>query len=433
MADLSALPALDIDPATFGARANAAMSSSLLAQQEAPLQLQQQQTAAQKATALAPLEIEDEKNQSRLKDIATANDTLAQVAKEAQAADPGDAADVWDRGMKAAADSGVGVASQYVGHYRPDLAERVGDIYGGQGANGQSSSKASAPGAPGPDPQMLDIQLAKMPPAKVVQGLANMNAAISGFNSVKDQQSWDEEIQRLRTNGAPIDQVLPNTDWNPLNYATVARFVKSLTPIRDAMDRAVARQQVGLGGQSLTKPLGTSQYIGSTPDTQMPVYHNATTGEDTVGNVAVGPKPSAAISTFQYKLRAGQAAGMSDQDALSFANGTKALPPERLQAIALTEANKELGDATLAGAQISNPDAWVRDKAAQNYQLLSSKAVQAPGGGGNSSPAADVSKTPPSVLPPRAVAAIKGNGGKPYSFANGQVWTMRGNTPVRVK
>lgn len=428
MAELSGLPALDIDPVTFGARANQAMTTSMLAQQEAPLELQQQQVATQKASALAPLEIEEQKNRSRLQDLATANQTLAQVAKDAQAADPADAPDVWDRGMKAAADNGVGVASQYVGHYRPDLAERVGDVYGGQG---QGSANAPGAGAPAPDPQALQRAVAQLPPEKLTTALGNLNRAITSFNSVKDQQSWEAELQALKDGGIDVSKFLPSLDWNPMNYAAAARAIKSMVPYRDAMASRAALLTAGVT-PAAPAPLGTSTYIGIDPETQKPIYHNSVTGQDTVGQQPIGPKPTAAVSTFQYKLRVAQGAGMSDQDALAFANGTKALPPERLQAIALTEANKELGDATLAGAVIPNPDAWVRDKAQQNFQLLSSSAVKAPGGGagggGSTTPA-------PAALPARALSAVQAAGGKPVKFNNGLTykWDARAKRAVQVQ
>jgi hypothetical protein len=422
----SGLPALDIDPLKRAAEIN---------QQNAQTGLIQQQTAASKqsldtTTALAPYVIKDTQRRSGLEDMAAANQTLAQVAKDAQAADPADAPDIWDRGMQAAAATGNTVASQYVGHYRPDLAERVGDIYGGQGA-GAAGARGGAGGAGQPDQAAMERAIASMPAPKIVQALGNLNRAISSFNTVKDKESWDAEMQALKDSGIDPTKFLPSTDWNPMNYAQAARTIKSLVPYRDAM---AARAAIVAAGATppAPAPLGTSQYIGSSPESQFPVYHNSTTGEDTVGKVPVGPKPSAAISTFQYKLKLATGSGMSGQDALAFANGTKSLPPERLQAIALTEANKELGDATLAGAQIPDPDAWVRDKARQNFQLLSTSAVQAPGGGagggGSTTPA-------PAALPARALSAVKAANGRPVRFNNGLTykWDARAQRAVPVQ
>jgi hypothetical protein len=430
----SGLPALDIDPLKRAADINQTNAQTALTRQNTNL-VQQNIAASKQAlettTALAPFVVKDAKRQSGLADAAAANQTLAQVAKDAQAADPADAPDIWDRGMQAAAASGNQVASQYVGHYRPDLAERVGDIYGAP-AGGGAGARAASGGAAQMDQDAMERAIASMPAPKVVQALGNLNRAITSFNTVKDKESWDAEMQALKDSGIDPSRFLPSTDWNPMNYAAAARTIKSLVPYRDAMAQRAAISAAGATPPA-PKPLGTSSYIGSQPDTQFPVYHNTTTGEDTVGKVAVGPKPSAAISTFQYKLKLAQGSGMGDQDALAFANGTKSLPPERLQAIALSEANKELGDATLAGAVIPDPDAWVRDKARQNFQLLSASTVKAPGGGGAGGGG---STTPaPAALPPRALDAVKAAAGRPVKFNNGLTykWDQKAQRAVPVQ
>lgn len=417
----SGLPALDIDPLKRAADINQTNAQTALTRQNTDL-VQQNIAAGKQAlqttTALAPFAIKDAQRQSGLADTAANNATLAQVAKDAQAADPADAPDIWDRGMQAAAANGNQVASQYIGHYRPDLAERVGDIYGGQG--GGAAARGGAGAGPAPmDPQAIDRAIASMPPAQVTQALGNLNRAITSFNTVKDKESWDAEMQALKDSGIDPSRFLTSTDWNPMNYAAAARTIKSLVPYRDAMAARAALVATGATPPA-PAPLGTSQYEGIAPDTQRPIYHNATTGQDTIGPYVMGAKPTAAVSTFQFKLRTAAAAGMSDQDALAFANGTKSLPPERLRAIAMTEANKQLGDATLAGEQIPNPDAWVRQKSEENFRTLSASAVQAPGGGGAGGGG---STTPaPAALPPRALSAVQGAAGKPVRFNNGLVY-----------
>lgn len=416
MADLSGLPALDVNPIGFGADTNnrAAVSQlNQLAVQKAqalqPLEIEQQ-------SKLIPLEIKEKQDASRLQEMQTANTTLAQVAKDAAAADPADAPRIWDEGMQAAAQRGVSAASQYIGHYRPDLAERVGDVYGG-GAQGKGGSSSAATQSP-QDQAAIERAVAGMPVAQVQTALGNLNRAITSFNNVKDQQSWEDELQALKEGGIDPSKFLPSLDWNPMNYATAARTIKSLVPYRDAMAGRAAILAAG-GRAAEPTPLGTNTYIGTTPDKQLPVTLNTTTGKESVGDVPVGPKPSAATSTFMFKQKMAIDAGMTQAEALNFANGVKSLPPERLQEMALSEANKELGDASLAGAVIPDPDAWVRDKAAENYKLLTSSAVAAPGGGAGGG--AGTTRTPPpaSQLPKRAIDTLKAAGGKPVKFNNG--------------
>lgn len=254
MAGYSALPSLDIDPIGIGAAHAASMQSTLDAQQQydaraqlLPGQLEAQKLENDTNSQLAPLQIQSAKSRSALETMSLANTTLAQVARDAQAADPEDASAIWDEGMKAAADKGVVTAKQYVGHYRADLAEKIGDAYGSEEGGKSKTSGGGAAAANAPDPGSLDMQFAKLPPQQVQKSLSNLNRVIQSFNTVKDKQSWDNEIQSLREAGIPIDQILPNTDWNPLNYATAKRLVDNQVPYRDAAERAIARQTAGVG------------------------------------------------------------------------------------------------------------------------------------------------------------------------------------------
>lgn len=248
MADLSGLPALDVDPATFGARANTAMAQSGLSQLSLQKQQALQPLELAQQSELIPLATEAKKRESMLARTQAGNDMIAQAAKDAMAADPEDAPSIWDKGMKAAADAGHTSASQFIGHYYPAKAQQISDAYGAP-AGGEAGSGKSGNGQEpsGPDPKMLDMQISQLPPQQVAQSLGNMNRAISSFNNVKDKESWDAEIQTLRDNGIAVDKLLPNTEWNPLNYASAARLIKNMTPIRDAMERATSRMQSGLG------------------------------------------------------------------------------------------------------------------------------------------------------------------------------------------
>jgi len=130
------------------------------------------------------------------------------------------------------------------------------------------------------------------------------------------------------------------------------------------------------------------QYVGTEQGTGKPVYHDIHTAQDVTGATPIGPKPSTAMSTFLLKQQAYLQSHPDDQNgALEFANGKRNMSPAQMQESALNQANKELADATLAGAVIPDPDAWVRQKTAANYALISGagapqvsnpKAVTAP-------------------------------------------------------
>lgn len=235
---------MDINPALYGAQSGTAALGEMSA-------LQDYQTKSQ----LAPIAIHDAQTASRLGDVkagqdqaAAANAALAQVARDAQAADPEDAPGIWDAGMKKAASAGATVASQYVGHYRPDLAERVGSAYGGaQGA-------AAAPGAGGaPDPAMVQSAVAQMPAPQLSQALGNLNRVITSFNGVRDEESWNNEMQSLREAGIDVSKFLPNMDWNPMNYAAASRMVKNLVPYRDAMATRAALTTSGVSTPTIPR------------------------------------------------------------------------------------------------------------------------------------------------------------------------------------
>lgn len=447
MADFSQLPALDIDPVGFGAKDAlaqaqaqnaqqalvAAKAANLEQQQLAPDVLAAKKAQLQEQTTLAPLDTTSAQQRSQLETTDYGNKQLAQVAAATAAADPTDAPDIWDDGMKKAAANGVTTASQYIGHYRPDLAERVQDVYGGagsgqRGAGGAGAAEASSGGA---DPVQIQRAVASMPIGQAQTALRNLNRAITSFNGVKDQASWDAEMTNLQESGINVDAFLPNTDWNPLNYAAASRVVKSLTPYRDAVAQRVAITDVGGAAPAAGQLYEPDYALAGVNTTGKPVYFDKHSAAERVGESTIGAKPSAATGTFMMKQNAWLSAHPGDQQgALEFANGKRSMDPSQMQVEALNQANKELGDAVLAGAQIDDPDKWVRQRTAQNFQQISSASFSAPGS--NGTPGATTSGG--AALPARAVQAVKAAGGKPVKFNNGTVYKMGANgQPIRVQ
>lgn len=428
MGEWSSLPAMEINPVGFGAKNRAALAESDLAQlrldqarQLAPLDLQEKQ-------ATVPLTIRQKQNEQRVSDIDTGNKVIGQVVRDTMAADPEERAKVWDRGMQGAVDSGVAAARQHIGHFRDDLMERMDDVYNGA-AEGKRGGGAIDAKAGELDRQAVERQVAQMKPAELVQSAKRANDIINSFNKVTDKDSWDHEIEYLKMQGIDVAQIMPNTEWSALNYTAVKnRITKKLAPYRDAMmDRSMV---LGIGAKPPEPtPVGKSTYIGTDPDTHQPVYHNQDTGQDTRGPYAVQPKGSAGLATFQGKYMAALNSGMGDSDALQFANGRKSLPPERLQAIALQQATKQLADETLAGATIENPEAWVRSKTVENMTLL----TKAAGSGSAPAPAAQRGGGGGGGPPQQVMDQLKKAGGKPLRFGNQQVWKWQNGRAVRVQ
>src|SRR6202012_4500646 len=379
MAGFSGIPALDVNPIGVGTANTAGMLGNMTQlqnyqtqQQLLPAQIADTEAQYAQRSQLRPLELQEAKQKSALEGAEFGNQALAQVARDAQAADPEDAPAVWDEGMKRAAAQGVTQADQYIAHYRPDLAERIADVYGGR-TEGATGARANAQAGPMGNPNAVARAVAQMPMPDVKRALGNLNLAISSFNKVKDQASWESEIQTLREAGIAVDNFLPNLDWNPINFAAASRAIRGLVPMRDAMAQRAAAAAMGAPAVSpppMYEP--NYQYVGTEQGTGKPVYHDIQTAQDVTGATPIGPKPSTAMSTFLLKQQAYLQSHPDDQNgALEFANGKRNMSPAQMQESALNQANKELADATLAGAVIPDPDAWVRQKTAANYALIS--------------------------------------------------------------
>lgn len=382
MAGDSGLPALAVDPLSLGvnntARAVQTMSGLQAYQQQQAVQpgeIAAANAVNQAKTTMAPLEAQNAQYESQLKRIGFQNEALANVARAAQAADPEDAAKVWDDGMKEAMANGVPQAEQYISHYRPDLAEKVGNAYSAAGAGGRGAAGGAEGPGPATDPAIARA-VAAMPAPQLQKGLGNINRVISGFNNVHDADSWNQELQALQDAGIDVKQFLPNLDWSPLNYAAASRMIQKLMPTRDAMAQRAALEATGAPVAEpapLYEPKST--YIGTQPGTGLPVYHDATTGKDTIGTSPVQPKMSAGLLTFQGKVAAAKAAGMGDQEALDFANGKKDMSDAQMEEAAHAQASKDLADIALAGGQTpADPQAWIASRTSENLNAL--KAAQ---------------------------------------------------------
>lgn len=197
----------------------------------------------QKSSALAPLDVQNATEDADAKKTQYGNDLIANAAQAAKAADPADAPQVWDDAMKAALAKGVTAAGQYVGHYRPQLADNVADIYGGK--NAQQGATAAALN-PMNDPVAIDRAISQMTPDQRTKGLKLQNTIIEGFNRVRDETSFNNEVDDLRKAGLPVDNfLLPGADWR-LNYAHVAGIIKEMTPRRDALQNYIAQEATGM-------------------------------------------------------------------------------------------------------------------------------------------------------------------------------------------
>lgn len=345
-----------------------------------------QTEAALQDQAMLPARAEDEREQFELRRAGYGNSMLAQIAEEANRADPADAPGVWDRGMQRLADEGVDGAAQYIGNYRQDLAERVGDIASGRA---QAQKNASLVDSGTFDTQAAYGAIAKLTPAQRAQTLGRYNAMIEGFNAVHDEASWNDELGKLRQMGIPVDQLFPKSaDWR-LNFGLAHNLLQSITPIRNIIADQVMSETLGGPAPMPLSPYGArgaaEVYIGTTADGR-PIMQNKMSGQTTVDGVPyegpVGAKPSAGRALFDDKYQSALGLGWSENDALAFAGGKKAPSDAEIHNMAATRANQELGDVTMAGQTIADPTAYVNQREEYWYNLLKSGA----GGAGAGAP-----------------------------------------------
>lgn len=392
----------------------------------------------QKESALAPLDVQAAQQKSALGTIDYGNTLLTQAAQEAMLADPADAPQVWDNAMRKAAQAGNPNAEQYVGHYRPDLAQRVLNM-GGGGAGGQGGKGSAGGGAGGSqaDPEAIERAVSQMPLPMMKAGLANMNRAIAGFNNIRDEQTWNDEIAQMRAAGIPVETMLPSTEWNPMNYAAAYKIVQNLTPYRDAIQNRLAVQATG-GIPATPKPLyePNYQYIGVNPDTKVPSFFETHSGTQTQGNAPIGPKPSAMTSNFLAKQQAWLAIHPGDQvGALEFANGKRTMDPSKMRLAATNAASRELSALSLTpeGMNIKDPQGWLKQRSDEIYADIA--GAQAPSGGGAPGGGQARAGVSPSAQPPAsAVQALKAHPGVPMKFPkNNQVWVWKDGKAVRVQ
>lgn len=423
------LPALSIDPYGIGLKQQAMQAEGNLAS----FKLDQAKKMAPLDEESANLDLQAKRREGIVQTEQLNNDIIGQVVRDTQAADPDQAQQVWDDGMRKAQEKGASAAGQYVGRYRPDLAERLSDYYGAARTGGAGGQRQSAVDAKADEikNQAIQRQVAQMPSDQVVMSLQKANKVIDSFNKVKDQQTWNDELEYLKSQGMDVDKILPSTDYSALNYAMVKQRIKeSLMPYRDALaDRAMVE---GIGAKAPAPPqLGKSTFVGTrpdgTPDAGRPVYHNPDDNTDTVGQYEIEPKggrgTSDRQSDFQFRVAAFKRNGMSDTEAIQAAKTSSRVPPERLRAIATQEANKALADLSLANETIKDPQAWLRAKTDEIYAQLSAASEQpmpAPGG----------ARGGPSQA---AMQRVKDAGGGPVRFNNGQIWKMKNGRPIRIK
>jgi hypothetical protein len=413
-----ALPELD-----FAGAFNPIANQSALAQFQQEQTLMPAATAAKQAeyteqSALAPIRVQAARRENALQNTEFGERAIGAVAKRAQAVDPDQAAQVWDQGMQALADQGVPAASQYVGRYDPKNAERVADVYG--------ATKPQGP-PPGFDQEGTERAIAQIPAPQRAKSLENINMVLSGWGRVKDEASWDDEVNAMRNAGIPVDQYLqPGASWQ-MNYHRAFPAIQRLQATQPLLEAQVTQDQGGVP-TAAPKPLYEPQstYVGTTPEGK-PIYHDIHTGQDVVGNENIIPKASAGLTTFRGKYQAALDLGMPADKALEFANGKRSLDPQQIEQWSLSEANKAWDALNYAGTPPRGPrDAWVQKTAQENMRAVQAAGWVAPKAGG--APAVH-----PSALPPQALTALKNARGGAVRFNNNQVWKMVNGKPVQVR
>lgn len=252
---MSGLPALDINPALYGAQtslattqAQSALAQYNMLQQTMPGAIAAENARNQAASTLAPLSVQEGTQQNSLSQIDFSGKAIADLVKRVSTLDPDQRAAAWDAGFKQLAEEGVGTASQYIGHYRQDLADRLGSAYGGQTPNAPS----------GFDPEATARAISQMPPQDRSKGLKNFTLAVTGYDKVRDEDSWNQEIATLRQAGLPVDDVLtPGANWQ-MNYMSVRPLIDRFRATIPIMQSAVAGDTMGLPVAASAAPVKLS-------------------------------------------------------------------------------------------------------------------------------------------------------------------------------
>lgn len=441
----SQLPELSANPIGSAISTMSALQNYGTEQAEAPARLSILNTEADEATALEPLKVQQAKTQSQLQQMQFGNESIAQVLRDTEAADPEDRPTVFDQGMKNAAAAGAQAAGQYIGHYSNELAERLSDVYGAPAAGGAggSRSRGTDPASMAQD-QSIARTVAGMPADHVQLALGNINKAVTGFNRVNNAQDLQNEVQLLQDGGIPVQKMFPGIDFSrtdpatfAMNYSAVQRFLTRMQPYRDALASRSDIEAVG-GTNPQPAPMYEPryEYIGTDQSTQKPVAMEQHSGTFAEGPTAIGAKPSAAIATFNYKYNFAKGLNWSDNDAAEFAQGKRAMEPAQMREAARAEATREYGDISMSDPdRIKDPQGWIDQETDRIYGQISQggagAGAQAPGmrGPGGAPPAGAQQGQPPA----RAINYLRGLGGRPYRFPNGQVWTWRNGKAQRVQ
>jgi hypothetical protein len=444
--------ALDVAPTNFNIASPLEAAATLRAADTA-------NQGAQTANATAATQLQMLGRQSSAQDIDYRNELIRNAAAHAQDADS------WDRAMKQAAAQGAPEAQQYIGRYTPLLQQRLFESYGGgqpaTATPGTAGSAAPAAGAsglaaaatPGND---LDRVYANVSPAQMATSLQRLNMVNDALMQVRDPQSWDAAIKSLAAAGIPQAQQFAGA-YSPLR---VQQLWNAIQPAREYLQNRVLQSSTGQPAPLITPnvkeaggglyqvnptPTGTggvtelvppsqrAQWAGTTPDNK-PIVLDTRTGDMLVdGKPYSGPinaKPSAGANTWQVKYRAALALHPNDPDlAMQIANGQKGMSPADMRRAAIALAQKDAENLSLAGTPPADMKTFMAQKTQEHFNELASPM---PGTTPTTPGAPAAAPAPaPTALPPRARALLKE--GVNQTFANNQVWTLRGGKPVRVK
>lgn len=395
MALSDATTPIDIAAANLDMQQKSALDPLMLQQQRTrnDLEAAQAQTAhtqAQTESALAPLQVQGAQETAQANTTKFQQDQLGAVATRAQSFgdDVEASAKAWDEGMQALVDKGVPGASQYIGHYRPDLAQGLSAAMGKPGAPGSNAPVGTGPLPEGTDMPAIQRAVAQMPPEQVQKKLTNINRAIDGFNRIADAsvpgtaaQKWSAEIQALRDAGIPPN-MLPPEQYSMDAYRAAKRMLDSLVPSRNALS-----ERANLLATGVTPPAPPPLYKPGEPKVlpflapgsrPVAVSQNPQTGlpEFTQGPGGMQFRPPAALQSFEGKVAfAKNTLGMSDQQAGDFAAGRRPISPQQIMQGAERQARQEYYDQFTMLSRPAPPEgaqAWIDNRAHEVAAQVSS-------------------------------------------------------------
>ncbi len=362
--------------------------------------------------ATSALSLVDAQSSSMVKNTGNAQALIANAA--ALATTP----EEWDDAMQGLADKGIPQARQFIGRFSEQLKGRVANAYGASspssalaamqsdsptGSGGAASGLASVGGVAGAgvtsgsELTPMEQKLATLPPPALKALYDKTERVRSAVEAVAQSRNpaaeWDKEAAAMghpewvgHYSGQSLQQLTEETMplSNTLRGMMTRQGLGMPAPVVPAKIDKVGDQLFSIDETDPAHPKvtplteGKATFVGTDADGHA-IYYNPDTKKETRGEASLttsrysraGNSVYAAKQAAWLSVHPGDAAG-----ALQYAAGSggKNLSPEQIQVAAMHQAVQEMSAQSLAGNPPKDPEAFVRSRAQEIAQDISSKA-----------------------------------------------------------